>query len=71
MSLKDKPKKNKKLFENFVYDLAKITGIVPGWIAYRFKIDYEEESAMKKVKDGDIIIANHIHFCDPVTILDG
>ena len=51
------------------YDFVKITAALPGLIAFRPKILYENEEAKKKIKGGALIIANHITLIDPIHVM--
>ena len=71
MSWKDNaetPHKRKKL-NNFFYDFVKITGALPAWLLLRPKIITTGKSKPQKIKGGALIVANHISFLDPISVL--
>lgn len=52
-----------------VYDFVRITAAIPGLLALRPKLVYENENAKKKLKGGILLIANHAGFFDPVELM--
>lgn len=48
------------------FDIAKATAAIPGLIAFRPKLVYENDKAKKRVRGGALVVANHFGFFDPV-----
>ena len=69
--MNDAAKKRNKLFSfrYLFYDFVKITAALPGLIAFRPKLLYENDRARKKIRGGALLIANHIGFADPVYLM--
>ena len=56
-------------FKCFLYDLIRISAVVPGLIWFRPKRIYESKEAKKSAKGGALVIANHISIFDPMYVL--
>ena len=69
--MNDASKKRAKLFsfQYLFYDFVKITAALPGLIAFRPKLLYENDRAKKKIRGGALVIANHVGFADPVYLM--
>ena len=52
-----------------VYDFVRVTAAIPGLIALRPKLVYENEAAKQKLRGGVLLIANHVGFFDPVNLM--
>ena len=52
-----------------VYDFVRITAAIPGLIALRPKLVYENEAAKRKLRGGVLLISNHAGFFDPVYLM--
>ena len=52
-----------------VYDFVRITAAIPGLLALRPKLVYENAGAKKKLRGGILLIANHAGFFDPVELM--
>ncbi len=51
-----------------MFDFIKITAALPGLVAFRPKIWYENKNARKKIRGGALVIANHFGFTDPMVL---
>ncbi len=69
--MKKAEKSKKNPFRYFVYDFTVVTGVLPGIIAFRPKIWYEDEAARQKIRGGALLIANHIALSDPIMLMFG
>jgi len=63
-------KKKNKIFslDYLFYDIVKFTAW-PGYLWFRPKRVFASEEARKKIKGGNLIIANHVGFSDPIIIM--
>ena len=52
-----------------LYDFARITAALPGLIAFRPKIYFENEAAKQRIRGGALLIGNHAGFCDPIYMM--
>lgn len=48
------------------YDFVKATAALPGLVAFRPKIIYENKAAKARIKGGALLVANHFGFFDPI-----
>lgn len=59
--------KNKSIKISYLfYDIVKVAAGIPGLIWHRPKIYYENSAAKKRIKNGAIVISNHLGFFDPI-----
>lgn len=58
--------KNKPYPKNLLYDFAKVTAAVPGLLAFRPKIIFENEAARKPIRHAALLVGNHTGYLDPV-----
>ena len=66
----NEPKKRKHpLGYYFLYDFAKVTAGIPGLIAFRPKIYFENEAAKQRIRGGALLIGNHAGFFDPIYMM--
>ncbi len=65
--MKESKQKNKRPFAYYLlYDFAKATASIPGLIAFRPKLYYENAAAKKRLRGAALLIANHAGFYDPI-----
>lgn len=67
--MKVEKKRKNKIFVNFFYDFAVVTGAVPGLIWLRPKRIYENPAAKKHIQGGALIVSNHASLIDPIYLM--
>ncbi len=67
----EKKTKKHKPFAYVIHDFVKVTAALPGLVAFRPKIYYENRRAKQRIRGGALLIANHIGFSDPVVLQFG
>lgn len=55
--------------EYLFYDFVKATAALPGILAFRPRIRYENAAARKRIRGGAILVGNHGGFFDPVYLM--
>lgn len=53
-------------FRYLFYDVVKITAGIPGLIWHRPRIYYENRAARAKIRNGALLVSNHLGFFDPI-----
>ena len=66
---KTKKAKHKNPFRYFIYDFIKWSRALSVLIWQRPLSLYESQTAKKHVKNGAVVIANHVHIFDPIALL--
>ena len=66
--MSESQKKN-KIGRNWFYDFVLITAAIPGLIAFRTRILYENKAAKKRIRGGALLIGNHNSFFDPIYLM--
>lgn len=56
-------------FRYFIHDFIKVTGALPGLLWLRPKWIYENRAAKKRLRNGNVVIANHCGFFDPIYLM--
>lgn len=56
-------------FSRVFYNFVRVTGAIPGLIWLRPRILYENEAARKRIRDGALLVSNHISVLDPVYVM--
>lgn len=67
--MKEPKKRKHPLGYYFLHDFAKVTAGIPGLIAFRPKIYFENEAARARIRGGALLIGNHAGFFDPIYMM--
>lgn len=56
-------------FSCLFYDFVKLTAALPGLVWYRPQWRYESSAARARLRGGNLLIANHVGFFDPIYVM--